>query len=217
MARSFVRASSQRLTYPSPIVTAVPFSVAAWVNPTTGVSNYIFSVSDAGPNNFFDLLLHAGSPNQRVLAQCYDGVAGGTAATTVAATLGAWNHAAGVFTNNSSRSAFLNGANKVTETTTVTPNVAGLTTYIGHNAYDANYLNGLLAEVGVWDVALSDDEVAALAKGFCPLLIRPQSLIAYWPLFGNQSPEPDRWKNRYDLTLTGSPAKADHPRIYYPE
>jgi hypothetical protein len=77
------------------------------------------------------------------------------------------------------------------------------------------YLQGHLAELATWSVALSpEDEISALAKGFSPLMVRPQSLTGYWPLWGQHSPELDIWRGR-GLTLSGT-EPADHPRIFYP-
>jgi hypothetical protein len=70
-------------------------------------------------------------------------------------------------------------------------------------------MQGLIAEVGIWNVALTDDEVLALAKGFTPDQIRPQSLIAYLPLVRtNQDIKGNAW------TTAGTLTAADHPRIY---
>ena len=67
----------------------------------------------------------------------------------------------------------------------------------------------------MWDVALTDDEVATLAKGVCPLFVRPGNLLAYWPLIGNNSPEID-CVGRFEMTLTNSPGTSAHPRVYMP-
>jgi len=77
-------------------------------------------------------------------------------------------------------------------------------------------LNARVAEVAVWSILITEVEMAALGAGVSPLLIRPDSLWAYWPLTGNESPELDRWKNRYDLTLTNGPTKTDHYPIILP-
>ena len=45
-----------------------------------------------------------------------------------------------------------------------------------------NYCDGSLAEAAIWNAALSDAEVAALATGVSPLLVRPGSLVFYAPL-----------------------------------
>jgi len=65
-------------------------------------------------------------------------------------------------------------------------------------------------------VALSAGEVAALGAGASPLAVRPQSLVAYWPLYGNVSPETDIISG-YDMTLYNSPTEADsHPPLSFP-
>jgi hypothetical protein len=127
-------------------------------------------------------------------------------------------HAAGVWNNSSSRVAYINGGSKGTNTTgTGTDPSAFDATYIGtrRNTSLGNYADGTIAEAGIWNVALSDDEIASLAKGISPLLIRPANLVAYWPLYGNNSPEIDP-VGGFELTLTNSPTKGEHPRIFLP-
>ena len=67
-----------------------------------------------------------------------------------------------------------------------------------------------------WDAALTDDEVAALAAGHSPLLIRPASLVAYWPLGGLSGDHDRDIVGGYDLTAYNSPTWADHPPVIYP-
>ncbi len=73
-------------------------------------------------------------------------------------------------------------------------------------------LAGSIAEAAIWDVALSDGEVTALAKGVLPSRIRRASLGGYWPFHGIQSPEPDFSGSGNSATLTGT-AKANHPPV----
>jgi len=75
-------------------------------------------------------------------------------------------------------------------------------------------MDGPLAEVGIWDVILTADEMAALGDGYSPLLVRPTSLVFCAPLFGNYSPEIDVVGGNLG-TITGA-LKAVHPRVYYP-
>ena len=74
------------------------------------------------------------------------------------------------------------------------------------------YFTGDIAEVAVWDVSLEDAVVFALCAGYAPDMIRPASLIAYWPLI-------DDAKDRvggYNLTLSGTPPTLSaHPPITY--
>ncbi len=43
-------------------------------------------------------------------------------------------------------------------------------------------MDGLMAEVGIWNAALTAAEVASLAKGMTCDKVRPQSLVFYAPL-----------------------------------
>jgi hypothetical protein len=69
--------------------------------------------------------------------------------------------------------------------------------------------------VGIWNVALSDQEVASLAGGVHPTRMRPGALVAYWPLWGDESPAPDLHLiggTRYPMTLSGT-TKANHAPV----
>jgi Concanavalin A-like lectin/glucanases superfamily len=92
---------------------------------------------------------------------------------------GEWHHACAVFTSASSRAAFIDGGNKATNSTSITPSGIVQT---GIGASIIGSANGSLSDVAVWNVALTDAEVAALARGMSPLFVRPSGLIAYWPL-----------------------------------
>lgn len=71
-------------------------------------------------------------------------------------------------------------------------------------------LDGRLAELAVWNVALSADEIASLAKGFKPNRIRPQNLVFVVPLLrSNQD-----IRNATTGTTTGATGGSDHPRVY---
>ena len=94
-------------------------------------------------------------------------------------------------------------------------NTHGTNVYLGRST-SSGFFDGRFAEVVWYSAVLTASDIAALGKGFAPTLVRPNVLNAYWPLMGNESPELDRWENKYNLTLTDTPAKADHIRIYYP-
>lgn len=69
---------------------------------------------------------------------------------------------------------------------------------------DPDAIDAIMSWVGIWDVALSADEVAALASGILPIYIRPDKLLACYPLWGVQSPEIDLTSNARSVTLTGT-------------
>ncbi len=45
-----------------------------------------------------------------------------------------------------------------------------------------SYMSDSSVEEANWNVALTDAEVAALASGVSPLLVRPENLVRYRPL-----------------------------------
>jgi hypothetical protein len=75
-------------------------------------------------------------------------------------------------------------------------------------------LDGKIAEGAVWAEALSVPNIARLAQGFSPLLIRPQVLRGYWPLT-RSADEPD-YMSGATVSVSGTVGKADHPRIIVP-
>lgn len=94
-----------------------------------------------------------------------------------------WNHACGVCASTSSRIVYLNNVASPIETTTCIQNSL-FTLNIGArwNPTLGNYFNGLIADVGIWNAALTVDEINSLAKGMACNKIRPQSLVFYAPL-----------------------------------
>lgn len=208
MSRSF-DASTQ--TGDASLVITEPLTLSIWFNPTVA-NGFFFGITDtAGGNRWF--LRIPGSTELTALAT---GTGGGTPASTSGAniTAGNWYHGCGVFTSSTSRAAYVNGNFKGTDTTANT--VGSVTNIVLGGAYVAGGIapnwNGLLADAAVWSVALTDNEVAALAKGVPAYLIRPAALKIYYPLYGLASPEPDFSGNAANSTLAGSPpAGATNP------
>lgn len=220
MSRDFVKASSHRLTYAGAVVSATPLTIAGWFWANDVTQNFeILGITDfASAATRYGIELRGAIAGDFIQATTYNGSSLGVATTSAGYIANAWQHVVAVFTSPTSRAIYLNGGNVGTDTTNVTdPPGLNVTTVgcWGLNSTYESFLDGKMAEVAVWSAALDAAEIAALAKGFSPFLIRPQPLVAYWPLYGNDSPEPDRWKNRFDLTVTGA-TKADHPRIYLP-
>lgn len=210
MARSFNGSSQHASNTGAAPASATPLTLAAWVYPTqSGVNQDLFMVYSAGDQYFGLQQLN----DERLDVAVRNGGTRTSATSTGGVTINGWNHVAGVFAATNSRAAYLNGA-KATNTAAVTNPTINKVTLA--QVVDLNYWAGRVAHAAVWSAALTDDEVTALAKGFSPLLIRPTSLAAYWPLDGNDSPEPDRWRQGLTLTLTNSPTKADSPRIILP-
>jgi hypothetical protein len=73
-----------------------------------------------------------------------------------------------------------------------------------------NFFNGLVAEVGVWNAALTAAEVASLADGMTCDKVRPQSLVFYAPIVR------DLIDQKGGLTIINNNAAtvANHTRVY---
>ena len=214
MARAFVGASLQYLEVAAAVLTAVPFTMACWVNPaSTATNESLLSLAKSTDTvHRHDLRINAGGS-----LSAATNAGSLVIATTTGGTLstGSWSHACGVWSANNARAVYLNGGSKGTDTGSQTP--TGMDrTGIGRlsNSTGQNYLTGTIAEAAIWNVALTDAEVALLALGVSPLLVRPGSLVAYWPLIGRFSPEVDV-RGGNSATVTGATA-ADHYRTFYP-
>jgi hypothetical protein len=94
------------------------------------------------------------------------------------------------------------------------PSDAAESLLLGFAGIGLNRMDGPLAEAAMWDILLTAAEWDILGKRYSPLLVRPQNLVFYAPLFGNYSPEIDVVGGNLG-TITGA-LKAVHPRVYYP-
>ncbi len=215
MARLFDDASSQYLRGDiSTIVNDVPVSMAAWIytdiNSINQVPVGLFTA--AVEDNRIYMTVDSASKFSAV----YHNNVYGIAATTASYSVNTWHHICGVFSAGNSRSVYMDGGSKVTNTTSITPFPSSLDRFSVGVADDSSptaYMSGRVAEAAVWELALSDEEVAALGKGFCPLLVRPCHLTHYVSLVRDHDLDT---VGGLRLTAGNSPTVADHPRIIYP-
>ena len=217
MARSF-NGTSDYLIYNTAVVTTTPLTMACWAKwDATGQATIMMRIGDnaatTGLLNSFGLRKNA---SDIVIASTANTTTTGASSASSAIVANTWYHCAGVYTSATSRQLYINGAAQTANPTSLTP--SGLDdTKIGAATYTSGvitYMNGQIADAGIWNVVLTAAEIESLSKGIPPSFIRPESLVAYWPLYGRASPEIDI-HNRYEMTLTGTSA-ADHPRIYMP-
>lgn len=207
MAFSF-NGTTQYLGIGSNPITAYPFTMVGWffTSTTAGTIRIIYQGSTT--SNSQGLYL---SGNKVTVNSSISG-ATSTAATTVNYSASQWQHAAGVWSSATDRAVFLNGANKVTNATSRAYSASITTLDIGTGLFNnirGNYFPGQIAEIAIWNAALTDDEIASLADGFTPDQIRQQSLQFYAPLVR------DLIDARSGLAITNNNAAtvADHPRI----
>lgn len=211
MARGFNGTTDKAVTASTP-VTALPLTLAGWAKPIDlSVGRSLIAVVDSTTNDGSWSI--AATSTLNVIALSLDATTSAFASSTGSPpSTGAWSHWAGTFASNTSRAAFLNGANKGTDATAnapVAPNVISVGALA--RLTPANFMSGAVAEAAIWNVILTDLEILLLASGVCPLLIRRSALVWYSPLLGD-SPEPDYSGGRRSATLTGTTVAA-HPGV----
>ena len=218
MSRSF-NGTSDYLIYSGAAVTAVPLTMACWAKwNNLATATMLMTIGDnASTTSLLNRFrLNKNASDAILAAAANTTTSGNSTAGTVTAT-NTWYHCAGVYTSATSRTGYLDGVAGTANTTNLTPTSLDDTT-IGASTFGSGsvgtYMDGQIAEAAIWNVALTAAEIASLAKGMSPLMVRPASLISYWPLVGNFSPEIDL-HGRLEMTVNGTTA-SNHPRVYMP-
>lgn len=199
--------TNQYISASSP-VTNLPLTLACWWCPDNASATYtLMSVGNTGLTHRFVLLQDAGVIN----AQAVGAPVNGTSTHTTPVPVSTWGHAAGVFPSTTSRTAYFNGVAAASDATSSSQTDSTIA-LIGarYNGSYGLFPDGKIADAAIWNVALTAAEIASLAKGFSPRLIRPQSLVFYAPLVR------DLIDVRGGLALTNNNTAtvSAHPRIY---
>lgn len=140
---------------------------------------------------------------------------------------GSWQHFAAVMTFNSSYpSVYKNGVlNNGTGQVLTDSGVYVHSAVSSHDGIGATLgasgpssgtprmVDGRIAEFSIWSSALNDDQILSLGGGCNPRRVSPQTLVAYWKLNGQGSPEIEIINGKSG-TIVGSIPVADHPRIF---
>jgi len=196
-------------------IAALPLTMACWFKvDTDGEGHTLICLGNAANSEIFRLgasMDVAGDPV--VFRASTSGGSQSNINTSSGATLDTWHHACAVASNSTNRAVYLDGANKTTIATGTRTISAATLLAIGAQYQAGSFgadSNGKVAHVAIWDVALSDGEVASLAAGDNPLTIQPDHLIAYWPLTADLVDLVD------GLTLTnggGATLSGDNPAV----
>lgn len=215
MSREF-DGSTQYLEHGTAIITSEPLTMLAWFKPdVTNATQCLMAIADSGANTDWWRLEANSVGNVRLQAARSSGYNAISTGSYVANT---WQMACATIHSSTDRRVFRDGGNKGTNTTNATPISLDNTT-IGRitRASPGFYMDGSIAEVALWNIALSDEEVAELYNGgvgLSPLLMHPEALVAYWPLVGDDD---DRdMAGAYAMTAYNTPTHDDHPPMLYP-
>lgn len=197
-------------------VSAYPFTFACWAKFNDVTANRaVMWQGDKDVTTSGDLLQGSGGgAGDRVVAQSRDATgAYAGPQTSTGYTSATWHHVAAVFTAAQERHVYLDGGNEGTDTT----NSRTPTDYdrfeLGRlgGSSPANLFDGKLAHCAVWDIALSDADVALLGGGDNPLAVQAADLIAYWPLLADAGD--DKGSNTLTANGTISFDGADNPTV----
>lgn len=188
--------TANRLTGATSPVTTVPCTIVAWTKRYSGglSSNRVHCGQSGTNNSAFSIQLDASG---NVAATRTTSAGTNAAATTsgAVAQLGVWTHMAGVFASITDRRAFLNGGQKATNATS---GAASPSTFVGINTSGttANAQESTFHSVAVWNVALDDAEIAALALGAYPPRIQGANLVFFPFPLGIDQTLYDRYSNQ---------------------
>ncbi len=205
MARLFDDTVPHRLEADgTPPVTGFPFTFVTWAQlDDVADQGAVLSIGDKDVSNMVWTISYDGiTGGDPIKGQVVDG-SQANFFTTTGLTVDTWHHGAFVEESATSHNILIDGGSKATSTSNKTPAGADRVS-IGRLARSAGGADhsGLIGPVAIYDVALTDADVASLAAGVNPKRYKRGNLVALWPING-QSPEPDIIGG-FSLTVTGA-------------
>jgi hypothetical protein len=213
MARLF-DGSDDSVFRDSAVFTAAPFTMACWFNVVDITStHHLFFVGQSGSDNQRWALKASGAiANDPV--QFFVKTASTTQiSTTTGYSANTWHHACAVEGSGTDHRVYIDGGSKASSVDSRIPTAASIDrTAVGyrHNTSPLEPCNGRIADAVIWNVALTDAEVAIISRpGFQMHRYRPESIKLYWRL-GVATTEPDWSGNGFHGTLLSAPTIADH-------
>lgn len=219
MARTCVNANSEYFITTSTPVSAAPLTMAGWFYSTDDSNNFLtmMSIADASSSvDYFALYTMGGVGGDPIRFTSRDSGGAVSANTSTGFTINTWHHAAAREVSSTSRNVRIDGGSEGTNTTDTTPAALDRLGFgSGVDVTPGDFLDGSLAEWGLWNVALTDAEISILALGYSPLLVRPQSLVLY-NRFNRPSGDEFDLIGGLTLTDTNTVTAFDHPRMIYP-
>jgi hypothetical protein len=213
MAYEFASGTGQQLSSSAPLTNG-PLTMACWFRPADAVGFQMIRLENTGTASSIILSCNSNtSPQRRVQAVTFDdaGNLSDVARFSNIIQTNSWQHACGVFDANSKPiAAYWNGSVGVVDTVgTATP--TGINAlYLGNSRTATPNVTRRIAEVGIWNAALTAAEIASLAKGMTCDKVRPQSLVFYAPLVRDLVDA----KGGLTITNNNGATVAAHTRVY---
>ncbi len=211
--------STQYLSNGSAVVSSYPFTLAAIVrsHSSTASQEIVVLSSSVSNNDWYSIILSGNVAGDPASIQAHDGTFELTS-TITGYTVNQWHLVVGVFSSATSRSVTIDAGGKATGTTNIAAAVNQTAIGVLNRPSITAYFDGDVAHAGIWNVALSDDEVSQLVvKSTNPRVfrdfrtVRPGSLAAFWQLARTGSVYD--LIGGFDLTQNNSPTTSEHPPI----
>jgi len=217
MARLFDDGSSEYCDIGSAAVSGEPFSMACWFYSDSITSTQaLMSIADGDVTyQYYALRAEGAVAGDYIAAMSWDGNQTRKAQTTSGYSANTWHHAAGVWGASDDKHAYLDGGSEGTnsDSSFVTNTLDHMCIGCTADSTPAFYVSGRVAEAAIWDVALTDAEIAILGDKYSALWVRPDHIIAYWAF----SIDDQDWMGDYDLSPQNTPSWAAHvPGMIYP-
>lgn len=202
--------NNQWLSCNSP-VTSSPFTVCAWFRTSfTNERRIIVSIADSGSGDN----LHAmrtdtdGSLQYRRQAGATQRIVDTTTAPIVPDT---WFHGCFVYEASGNGYVYVNGGGRSAGATASPTSIDRLGIGANADSSPSDYFGGDIGPVSVWNVVLTDAEVAAHAQGVSSWKVRPQALVFDTRLLG----PPRDLVGSIPFTNNGGAIAGGHPPITY--
>ena len=213
MSRNFPGSAGNDISIGEPAavnITGTALTIHAWIAPDTvsGFDN-ILSKWTGSNNGGWATFLNNGVFTINIADGVgTDGAGGGGALPT-----GRWSSVAAVKngTGAGALSVYLNGVSVDSQTSNRSITALATPLRIGRDSA-ASPFTGRIAEVSLWAAALTAPQIAQLANYALPLDVQTTGLRGYWPLCGQQSPEPDFAQGNAG-TVNGTVPAASHPFV----
>lgn len=203
----------------STLLSNEPICFFCWANPDNITTSYVvMALGNNGATGSYSLQFAGAVASDPVRAlKDNDAGSGAVIAATSSGYTAAWYAAAAQFGSDTSRDAFLSGANKGSNTTSrtdPTPDFVAIGTLLRNAA--SQTFSGDVAEAFILDVIPTDTQHTLLAMGIHPLYagIPAVNIRGWYPLLGDDN---NRMGGGYpNLSQTGSPTFSSHPPLVIP-
>jgi hypothetical protein len=217
MAYEFVKASSQYLSVADTAALDITgaITLVCWAKRNADLStpqNLIAKYDGPNQRSYIMQITTSGLLLSRFANDGTANTVTGSNSTSVVPT--DWSHLATTWTPNVAASViYINGISDWVNAggpTIASIHSGTVNLGIGASGSGGLYMGGQIAEVGIWNAALTAAEIASLAKGMTCDKVRPQSLVFYAPLVRDLNDQ----KGGLTITNNNAATVAAHPRIY---